>query len=91
PIAVRDGRPQVSAKVVRATRQLVLHLLKNPHSGHSARFEASDLGDILRASVPGFIVFAVFYRWDGQMLTIITLEHTYQDLPARLASIVARP
>jgi hypothetical protein len=33
-----------------------------------------------------FPVFAVFYRWDGQTLTVITLEHTAQDLPSRLAA-----
>lgn len=65
--------------------------MENPGRGHSARFEAPDLADVLRASVPGFPVFALFYRWDGQTLTVITLEHTAQDLPARLAGIVATP
>jgi hypothetical protein len=39
--------------------------------------------------VPGFSVFSLFYRWDGQTLTVSTLEHTAQDLPSRLESIVS--
>jgi plasmid stabilization system protein ParE len=88
-IGIKDGRPQVAVKFVRATQQLVVELLKNPQRGRPARFEAPDLADILRVSVPGFSVFSLFYRWDGQTLTVITLEHTAQDLPSRLASIVS--
>ena len=72
-----------------AVRDLVSQLLENPGRAHSARFEASDLADILRVSVPGFAVFALFYRWDGQTLTVITSEHTVQDLPARLAAVLS--
>ncbi len=88
-IAIQSGRSLVAAKFVRATQELVLRLLQNPQCGHSARFEASDLVDILRIAVPGFSVFALFYRWDGQRLIVITLEHTAQDLPARLAGILS--
>jgi len=87
----QDGRPQVAIRFVKATQRLVNQLLENPQRGHLARFEASDLTDILRASVPGFPIFALFYRWDGKVLKIITLEHTAQDLPARLASIISAP
>jgi plasmid stabilization system protein ParE len=87
-IRIQDGRPQVAAKFVNATHELVQRLLQNPRSGHSARFESPDLADILRVSVQGFPVFALFYRWDGQALTVITLEHTAQDLPSRLAGIL---
>jgi hypothetical protein len=90
-IAVKDGRPQVAITFVQAVHDLVVQLLKDPQRGHLAGFEARDLADILRASVPGFPVFALFYRWDGQTLTIITLEHGAQDLPSRLASIVSIP
>jgi plasmid stabilization system protein ParE len=90
-IGVKDGRPQVALKFVQAAQDLVVQLLENPQRGHLAGFEAPDLVDILRAAVPGFPVFALFYRWDGQTLTIITLEHTAQDLPSRLASIVSTP
>ena len=90
-IGIKDGRPQVAVRFVRATRELVNQLLKSPRRGHFAGFEASELADILRASVPGFPVFALFYRWDGETLTVITLEHTAQDLPARLASMVSNP
>jgi hypothetical protein len=69
--------------------ELVLHLLQNPLRGHSARFEAHNLADILRIAVPGFPVFGLFYRWDGQTLTVITPEHTAQDLPSRLAGILS--
>lgn len=89
-IGVHDARPQTASRFVRAVRNLVPALMKNPGRGHSARFEARDLADILRISVPGFLVFALFYRWDGQTLTIITLEHTAQDLPARLAVVLSR-
>lgn len=51
--------------------------------------EKSHRADILRVSVPGFAVFALFYRWDGRTLTIVTLEHTAQDLPARLAAVLS--
>lgn len=90
-IGIKDGRPEVAVKFVRASQELVAELLENPQRGHLARFEAPELADILRAPVPGFPVFAVFYRWTNQTLTIITLEHTAQDLPARLASIVSNP
>ncbi len=89
-IGIHDGRPQVAIQFVRAAQELVPRLLQNPQRGHSARFEASDLADILRVAVPGFPVFALFYRWDGQTLTVITLEHTAQDLPSRLASIILK-
>jgi plasmid stabilization system protein ParE len=89
-IAVHDGRPQVAAKFVKAAEELVLHLAQNPDRGHRAGFESSDLADVLRVSVPGFQVFALFYRWDGQTLTVITLEHTAQDLPARVAGILSK-
>lgn len=90
-IGIKDGRSQVAAKFVRATQELVAQLLKNPHRGHFAGFEGPELADVLRVSVPGFSVFALFYRWDGETLTVIILEHTAQDLPSRLASIVATP
>jgi plasmid stabilization system protein ParE len=88
-IGIHDGRPQVAIKFVEAIRELVPQLLQNPQRGHSARFESSDLADILGAAVPGFSVFALFYRWNGQTLTVITLEHTAQDLPSRLAGILS--
>lgn len=90
-IGIADGRPQVAIKFVQAARKLVAQLMENPGRGHPARFEAPDLADVLRAAVPGFTVFAVFYRWDGQTLTVITLEHTAQDLPSRLAGIISSP
>ena len=90
-IGIHDGRPQVARKFVGATQELVLQLLQNPRRGHSARFESPDLADILRVAVPGFPVFALFYRWDGQTLMIVTLEHTAQDLPSRLAGILSSP
>ena len=90
-IGLKDGRPQVAARFVRAAQELVVELLDNPLRGHCAGFDAPELADILRMSVPGFSVFALFYRWDGQTLTVITLEHTAQDLPTRLASMVATP
>jgi plasmid stabilization system protein ParE len=90
-IGIHDGRPQVAVKFVRAVQELVPQLLQNPQRGHPARFESLDLADILRAAVPGFSVFALFYRWDGQTFTVITLEHTAQDLPARLAGMVSAP
>jgi plasmid stabilization system protein ParE len=88
-IGINDGRPQVAIKFTKAAQELVLQLLENPQRGHSARFEPSDLADILRLAVPGFPIFAVFYRWDGQTLTVITLEHTAQDLPSRLAGLLS--
>jgi len=88
-IGIHDGRPQVAVKFAKAVQESVLRLLQNPQSGHSARFESPDLADILRVAVPGFPVFALFYRWDGQTLTVITLEHTAQDLPSRLAGIIS--
>src|SRR6266480_5294122 len=77
-IGVHDGRPQVAAKFVKTAEALVLQLLENPRRGHPAGFESSELADIFRIAVPGFSVFALFYRWDGQTLTVITLEHTSQ-------------
>jgi hypothetical protein len=90
-IGIHDGRPHVAIKFVRATEELVLQLLRNPGRGHSARFETPVLADVLRVAVPGFPVFALFYRWDGQTLKIITLEHIAQDLPSRLAAILPAP
>jgi plasmid stabilization system protein ParE len=87
----KDGRPQVAKKFVRAVHNLVNQLLQNPRRGHLALFEAKDLADILRFSVPGFALFALFYRWDGETLTVITVEHTAQNLPARLATIASAP
>src|SRR5262249_4902762 len=84
-----DGRPQVAANFVKAVEELVLLLLESPRRGHSARFEAPDLADVLRVSIPSFPIFALFYRSDGQTLTVITLEHTAQDLPARLAAVLS--
>src|SRR3954468_15757605 len=80
-IGIHEGRPQVASKFVRAAQALVLQLLQNPGPGHSARFESPELADILRVSVPGFPVFGLCYRWNGQTVTVITLEHTAQDLP----------
>jgi plasmid stabilization system protein ParE len=88
-IGVHDGCPQVAVKFVTAAQELVLRLLENPRRGHAARFESPDLADILRAAVPGFPVFALFYRWDGHTLTVVTLEHTAQDLPSRLAGLLS--
>jgi hypothetical protein len=51
--------------------------------------QSADLADVLRIAVPGVPVFALFYRWDGQTLTVITLEHAAQDLPARLANLLS--
>ncbi len=90
-IGITDGRPQVAGQFVRATQALVVQLRKHPQRDHRAGFESPELADILRASVPGFSVFALFYRWDGETLTVITLEHTAQDLPSRLASLVSNP
>ena len=90
-IGIHDGRPQVAIKFVQAVQELVLQLCANPQRGHSAHFESPDLADILRMTLPGFPVFALFYRWDGGTLRVITLEHTAQDLPARLASILSTP
>jgi plasmid stabilization system protein ParE len=90
-IGIHDARPQVAARFVNATQELVLRLLQNPYRGHIAAFEPPELADIFRVAVPGFPVFALFYRWDGQTLTVITLEHTAQDLPSRLASVVSIP
>lgn len=88
-VGVQGARPQTAIRFVRAARDLVPQLMENPGRGHPARFEAQDLADILRVSVPGFAVFALFYRWDGRTLTVITLEHTAQDLPARLAAVLS--
>ena len=90
-IGIHDARPQVARKFVKAAQEAVARLLKNPLRGHSARFEPPELADILRVAVPGFPVFAVFYRWDGRTLTVITLEHTAQDLPSRLADMLSQP
>ncbi len=86
-----DGRPQVAVKFVRATQELVVQLVKNPFRGHFAGFESPELADLLRVSVPGFSVFALFYRSDGTILTVITVEHTAQHLPSRLASLLSKP
>ena len=88
-IGIHDGRPQVAIRFVKAAQAIVLELLQNPQRGHSARFESPDLADILRVTVPGLPIFALFYRWDGRTLTVITLEHTAQDLPSRLAGILS--
>lgn len=88
-IGVQESRPQTALRFVHAVRELVPQLLENPGRGHTARFEARDLADIRRVSVPGFAVFALFYRWDGQTLAVITVEHTAQDLPARLAAVLS--
>src|SRR5579884_1352922 len=77
-IAVHDGRPQAAANFVISAQKLVVQLLENPQRGHPACFESADLADILRVSVPGFPIFALFYRWSGQTLTVITLEHASQ-------------
>jgi plasmid stabilization system protein ParE len=90
-IGLKEGRPQVAVRFVQATQELVTQLLRNPGRGHVAGFESAELAGILRAAVPGFPVFALFYRWDGQRLSIITVEHTAQDLPSRLAGIISTP
>jgi len=89
-IEKREGRPQVARRFVKAAQDAIPVLLENPHRGHSAGFEADDLADILRLTVPGFATFAVFYRWDEELLTVITLEHTAQDLPSRLATLLPK-
>lgn len=89
-ISQHSDRPRVAAKFVEAVEDLVLALLANPHRGHLAGFDDAELADVWRIAVPGFAVFAVFYRCDGKTLTVITLEHTAQNLPARLAAIVAQ-
>ena len=90
-IGIHDGRPQVARRFAKAAEESVLRLLQNPQRGRSANFESPDLTDVLRVAVPGFPIFALFYRWDGQTLTVITLEHTAQDLPTRLADLLAAP
>lgn len=90
-IGIHDGRPQVALRFAQAAQEAVVRLVQNPQRGHAACFEASELADIRRVAVPGFPVFAVFYRWDGQTLTVITLEHTAQDLPARVADLLSAP
>jgi plasmid stabilization system protein ParE len=90
-ISDHDGRPQTAAKFVKAAQDLVLHLLENPRRGRSANFESPDLADVLRVSVPEFPIFALFYRWNGQTLTVITIEHAAQNLPARLAAVLFAP
>ena len=89
-IGIHEGRPQVATRFARAAQEVVLRVLQNPQRGHSARFESADLADVLRIAVPGFPVFALFYRWDGQTLTVITLENAAQDLPARLANLLSK-
>lgn len=64
-IGIHDGRPQVAIQFTKAATELVQRLLQNPERGHCARFESADLIDNLRIAVPGFTVFALFYRWDG--------------------------
>lgn len=88
-IGVHNGRPQVALRFVKAAEELISQLLLNPQRGHFAGFESADLTDILRVALPGFPIFALFYRWDGRTLTVITLEHTAQNLPARLANIAS--
>jgi plasmid stabilization system protein ParE len=88
-IGIHEGRSQVAIRFVKAAQSLVLQLMQNPHRGHSARFESPDLTDILSVAIPGFPIFALFYRWDGQTLTVITVEHTAQNLPPRLAAILS--
>jgi plasmid stabilization system protein ParE len=90
-IGIHDDRPQVAVRFVRAAEELLVQLVQNPGRGHCARFESPDLADILRVAVPGFHVFGLFYRWDGETVTVITLEHTAQDLPSRLAKILSAP
>jgi plasmid stabilization system protein ParE len=90
-LANESGRPNLARKFVEAAQELIAQLLENPGRGHLARFEAPDLADIHRSAVPGFSVFAIFYRWDRDSLTIITLEHGAQDLPSRLARVLATP
>ena len=77
-IGIQDARPRIAKRFAGAVQSLIHTLLENPRRGHPARFEANDLADILRISVPGFAVFAVFYRWDGQ------------TLPARVAAVLSR-
>ena len=48
-IGITDGRPQVAAKFVRATQELVVQLLQNPRRGHLAGFQAPELAE---ASIP---------------------------------------
>jgi plasmid stabilization system protein ParE len=90
-IGIHDGRPQTARRFTMAIQELVPRLLQNPGRGHSARFESGDLAAILRVAVPGFPVFALFYKWDGLAVTVITVEHTAQDLPSRLAGLLPRP
>lgn len=85
-----EGRPQTATRFVNAVTGRAPQLMASPGSGHSAGFQAPDLADILRTSVPGFPIFSIFYRSERQTLTLITVEHTAQDLPARLASILAK-
>src|SRR6266700_4190351 len=58
-IGVRDGRPEVAVKFVRAAAELVLQLLQNPQRGHPAGFESVDLADGLQSAnnsaIPTFI------------------------------------
>jgi hypothetical protein len=88
-IGIQDGRARVASKFVQAAQDLVLQLSENPGRGHFARFESPELDDVLWIAVPGFPVFALFYRWDGQMPAVITVEHTVQDLPSRLAVLIS--
>lgn len=90
-ISHQEGRPQVANRFVQAVRETVAQLVINPGRGHFARFEPPELADILRMSVPGFTVFALFYRYDGEVIRLITVEHTAQDLPARMAAILLQP
>jgi hypothetical protein len=78
----------VAERFVLSTHELVSTILENPMRGHLARFEAPELVDIVRRSVPGFSVFSVFYRWNDDSVTLITIEHSKQDLPSRLAKLV---
>jgi hypothetical protein len=42
-------------------------------------FEAPDLPDVLRASIPGFPIFALFYRWNGATSLL-----SHWNLPRRI-------
>ena len=86
-----DGRPQVSQAFAEAVDHSLRLIWDNPGRGHTARFEATDLADVFRSSVRGFPLFAIFYRWNADTVTIISVEHTSQDLPARLAKVLSTP
>jgi hypothetical protein len=85
-LALKTGA-LVAVKVVQATR-FGRSAVENRQRGHVAGFDSSDLANILRVAAR-FPVFALFIA--GTALTIITLKHTAQDLPSRLANIVSTP